>query len=537
MRRIRLIAALALALLPGSARADDLSRGADLEGLWRILPVGRGDPGGLLRVERRNGLLRYERRTRLLTTGPIELERGLIDPRAGLLRTVSSARQGLTDELGLGRDLAPVLGRYVRQGPGWIGRRGQATRGGERWVPGSDADQNSVRLLVDGREAFPAIYQALLTAQRSIELQTYMYADDETGRRVGEILMAKARAGVRVRVMVDTASSMSHQGVSAGFKKAKRDWNGWRFDHGVPTGKAKGLRAELREAGAEVITQHGFMKGLVEPVRRVFDWFRGKRRAERRGFFNHDHRKVIVVDDLIAFTGGMNIGVEYETEFHDIHCRVIGPAAHDLHRTFMERWRAAGGHGDDDPAPQVEWRGDAPVEVVGSVPGVSLAILERYLHEIEAARERIQIEVAYFLDDRIIDALQRAVRRGVRVVLIIPADEKNDVIPVREAFNAVKNEVVRAGIELWHFQPTLTHAKVAAFDGRVATVGSANLDPLALNELSELNVFVPDPRFARELEERVFARDLPRSRRAQVQQLSWWRRLVGGLFRAFKGIL
>ena len=513
--------------------------GDGVEGTWRIVPAGEGE-GGLVRLVRDGAVLRYERRTRAGTHGPARLETGVAVPGGPVLRTTSSGESsGATGTLvGLSpAKSAAIAGRYLLGPRGWQGHR-SGSPAGERWVRGSDRDTNDVQLLVDGPEAFPAIYQALGAARRSIDFQFYMFADDETGRRVGRILMDKARSGVRVRVLIDAASAVAHAGVAGTFKKPKRDWNGVLFNRfGLPTGKSKGLRAELREAGVEVITHHGNLRGIVGSLARVGDLFRGKRPRERRGFWNHDHRKVIVVDDRVGFTGGMNIGVEYEEEFHDVHCRVEGPAAHELHQAFVDRWRAAGGKGEADPAPRVAWTGDAPVEVVGSVPGLSQGILERYLREIERARERIQIEVAYFLDDRIIDALQRAVRRGVRVVLILPADEKNDVIPVREAFAAVHNEVVRSGIELWFFRPVLTHAKVAVFDGEVGTVGSANLDPLALDKLSELNLFVPDRRFAREMEERIFARDLPRSTRAGERKLGWWKRLSSGFFRLFRGII
>jgi cardiolipin synthase A/B len=224
----------------------------------------------------------------------------------------------------------------------------------------------------------------------------------------------------------------------------------------------------------------------------------------------------------------MNVGKEYEHTWHDVHARVEGSAVAELERLFLDRWRAAGEEAET-PAPAPEsWPGDMSVDVVAALPGVSQAIKARYLREVDQAQARVLVENAYFLEDDIISSMCRSAGRGVRNVLVIPADKTHDVGIVRDAFAFVANDVVRAGVELYKYDGRMTHAKVAAFDGRVATVGSSNLDSMALTKLAECNLFVNDHRFARTLEERVFVTDLPRSTRQGVRKLSWWEKVKGG---------
>jgi cardiolipin synthase A/B len=177
------------------------------------------------------------------------------------------------------------------------------------------------------------------------------------------------------------------------------------------------------------------------------------------------------------------------------------------------------------------------VDVIGSLPGISTAIRERYLREINAAQSRVLIENAYFLDDSIISAMQASVRRGVRTVLILPPDKNHDVPIVRDAFAAVQNDVVRSGIELYKYRDRFVHSKVAAFDGRVSTVGSANLDNMALSKLAEVNLFVNDAGFTRVLETRIFAADIPNSDREVEKKLSWWQKVKSGTLHFFRSFL
>ena len=384
---------------------------------------------------------------------------------------------------------------------------------------GWNAADNRVQLLVDGAQAFPAFKRALASATRSIELQTFIYKDDGTGKAIAALLCERARAGVKVRVLVDAI--------------------------GDSMGSCK---KQMKAAGIEVVSQHGALdgikntiadigRGLWNGLKRLFGGKRAPAR-EKRGVFNHDHRKILVVDGRIAFCGGMNMADEYEHEWHDVHASVEGSAAGRLRHLFEDRWRAAGGKGQQPPALAYEAPpGDMAVDVVDALPGIRTDIKTRYMREIERAQSRILIENAYFLDDDVIGAMNAAVRRRVRTVLVIPGDEKHDVPLVRDAFAHVQNSVVRSGVELYKYVGPMVHTKVASRDGRVATVGSSNLDNMALARLAEANIFVNDRRFALDLEQRIFVVDLPRSKRCSETELSFWQQLKGSTLHMIRSFL
>lgn len=160
----------------------------------------------------------------------------------------------------------------------------------------------------------------------------------------------------------------------------------------------------------------------------------------------------------------MNMADEYEHEWHDVHAQVEGSATGRLRHLFEDRWKAAGGKGAQPPALAFDAPpGDMPVDVVDNLPGIRSDIKTRYLRETERAQSRILIENAYFLDDDVIAAMNAAVRRRVRTVLVIPGDEKHDVPLVRDAFAHVQNSVVRSGIELYKDVGPMVHTKVASW--------------------------------------------------------------------------
>lgn len=530
MNRISVLFLSLLLLAPVSPAAaqDPLS---DLLGEWRLQGHdGRGQAlGGTVRLLPGG---RYEREVRVERDPRARLERGRALVRQGDLYLQADVGPGLTRLGQPGPGCDPALARY-QVGPALDGVRREAGVLGrerlERWRP--DLDGNAVEVLIDG-EAFVRMRQVIAAAREQIEVQTFQWGDDPTGRGIAELLMARARQGVRVRCLVDASSKTVNDLIK------RKDITA-------------GLDDEMRAAGVEVIHAHGYLRGvgnsIMDAGRGLWD---GARRLfggapparERRGVMNHDHRKLLIADRRVAFVGGMNIAHEYEHEWHDVQALVEGPAAFDVHELFVERWNAACRRGDRPmrvgAAPVFERApGDVRVQVLGSLPGVDTSIRDLYLREIAAARRNVLIEVAYFLDDRIIDALAAAVRRGVRVVVVIPSDEKNDVYLVKEAFAWVHNDVVRSGVELYFYQPRLVHSKLATFDGLRATVGSSNLDKMALDGIAEANIYVPDARVARELERRIFAVDLPQSERAVVRPLRWQRKVVSGTLHFFRGLL
>ena len=396
-------------------------------------------------------------------------------------------------------------------------RGGEARRSGEQLRPAREGG-NHLWLLIDGPEAYPAMYAAIARARRSICVQFFSWFDDQTGRRFADALIAKARQGVQVKVLMEAFP--------------QKGGLGWK------TGPY------LRAGGVDVMLHHKMTEGLKNSFfgffRRLWNGLRGKKEVrERRGFLNHDHRKLLVVDGREAFTGGMNVGDKYElgTDWHDVHCQVLGPAVTEMEAMFWERWRAAGGKGFGLPPVSPVTSGPYPVQVLENLPGIRLQVTDRYLAEIAAARSEILIENPYFLYDPVVDALKRKAGQGVRTIVIIPSNDLNDEALARDAMFWSQNDIVRAGVQLRKYRDRMCHGKVAVFDRRVSTVGTTNLDRLAMVNNAELNLFVPDARFARVTIQRVFIPDVCGSDAVVVQKLSWWERLKGAVMYSLRRFL
>lgn len=496
-------------------------------GHWRLeTHDAAGRPtGGVVVIEPDGaGGLRYERRTRAELSDPVQVETGSARLEQGRLLTRAAATPGVVGALPGAPATAGASGSYELRGGAWEGQRSGASAP-ERLVPLPGDARNEVQLLVDG-EAFVALRAALRGAQRSIDLQFFQWADDATGRSIGDILMERARAGVRVRCLLDARSKAINRLV-------KKD----AVDASVR------LLDELRAAGAEVIRQHSFgegLRGAASDVRRFFGdaltRVRGGTPAERetRRFLMHDHRKLVVIDRTLGFIGGQNLSEQYEHSWHDVQARLVGPAAHDLERMFVERWNAAGGQATLEPPPPGPWSGDVPVEVLGSVSGLPDPIRARLLGEVRAAQREVLGAFAFIDDEDSLAAFMDAARRGVRTVLVIPADEEQVNWVVRDAFLMVQNEVVHSGVELYKLRGRMLHAKVAVFDERLGALGSHNL---GVTKMAESELLVPDPRFAREMKRRLWEVDVPMSERVGLTSLSWKDKAKGWFARALRSVL
>jgi cardiolipin synthase len=521
---------LLLAPMAGSALADD-TQPLTFEGNWRFKgETFRGPYRGMMSVTRRpnQGGLVYERQYLNALQVVSNLERGRVLPVGKAAFTQQFITPGLLNSFGLTKNVPQRHGFYRLETPfkasGSSFTAATMERSRESLARISpNAPNNHVQLLVDGAEYYPSFTDAFANAQESIYLQAFIYTDDSTGKRVGRLLSQKARDGLDVRVLVDNVNSKVG-------KELQREW---------------------KSAGVKFVKQHTWGKGIAGSLknvgRSIWDGikglFGGKKKARaKRGIFNHDHRKITIVDGKTAFIGGMNIAREYEHVWHDTHTKIEGDAVEELSEVFYGAWDAAGGKGDRLPTPAFVqspnyWPGDMQVEVLQTVPGIKTEIYERYLKEIRKAHSTVRIEMAYLLNDKIVNALKSAARRGVETIVIIPNDEDHDVKIVRNAFNWVQNDVVNSGVQLYKYRDRMVHSKVATFDGRLATVGSCNLDDMALTKLYEANVFVTDRGFTRKVDERIFVVDVPKSDRVQVKKLSFWNKVKSGFLRLFKGLL
>jgi len=347
---------------------------------------------------------------------------------------------------------------------------------GPALVPG-----NRTRALVNGDEIFPEMLEAIRGARKSITFEMYIYWKGAIGEQFTAALEERARSGVKVHVMIDALGSQKIE---------------------------KTVLGRLRDAGARV--------ELYNPVR----WDTIARMN------NRTHRKIMVIDGAVGFTGGAGIGDEWSGDaqdaehWRDTHFRLEGPAVAQMQAAFMENWIEVTGEVLHGPEyfPELRPVGDELAQFVVSSPGgggESAQLL--YLMSIAAAQRSIQLSAAYFVpDDNEVRQLVEARERGVRVQIIVPGPA-TDSAAVRRASRSTWGELLRAGVEIYEYQPTFYHVKVMTVDGLWVTVGSTNFDTRSFSTNDEANLNVYDRAFAAE-GERIFERDLGRSRRITLEE-------------------
>jgi cardiolipin synthase len=347
---------------------------------------------------------------------------------------------------------------------------------------------NSIVTLNNGDEIFPQMLGAIAEARTSITFETFVYWSGKVGKAFTEALVERAQAGVKVHVMIDAVGSD-------------------RID--------KAYIRQMKEAGVEV--------DLYNPLR----WYDLGSTVKLN---NRTHRKLLVVDGKVGFTGGVGIADEWlgnadaKDHWRDTHYRVEGPVVAQLQAAFADHWVEANGgvlHGYDYFPPE-EKRGALAAQVFKSSPrGGSEAMQLVYLYSIAAARKHIRLATPYFVPDKTtIWHLVEARKRGVRVQIIAP-DENIDVPFVRSASHAVWGELLKAGVEIYEYQPTMYHVKLMIVDDLWTSVGSANIDNRSFRLNSEANLNVLDGGFAQE-QVRMFEEDLSKSKRITYEQ--WKRR-------------
>ncbi|APR84081.1 Cardiolipin synthetase [Minicystis rosea] len=349
------------------------------------------------------------------------------------------------------------------------------------------AGAHRLALLKDGGQAFPAMLEAIAAARSSICLETYILRADTIGGYFAEALAARARAGVEVSLLYDAwGSSVSGAYIDA-----------------------------LHAAGVRTLAYH--------PIR-----FSGRRRELIGRMARRDHRKSLIVDSRVAFTGGINIADDYAAiedggrGWRDTHLRIEGPAAVELEYFFRDTWRRAGGAPlDEGRYGGHHRRADPHVSVVSShLRHGRSSIRDEYREAIGAARDRVWISNAYFLPQiRLIRDLSAAARRGVDVRVMVAGT--TDVRAVLYASRSIYEILLAAGVRLYEWEGRVMHAKTAVVDGRWATVGSSNLDAQSLRQNLEANAIVRHPDLAAALS-RMFLEDLASCREISAER--WQRR-------------
>jgi cardiolipin synthase A/B len=328
--------------------------------------------------------------------------------------------------------------------------------------PRSLRPANRVAFLRDGAETFPAMLADIAAAQQYVHLETYILRSDRVGHRFAGALAERARAGVAVRLLYDAVGSLE---------------------------LASSYVTDLETAGVKVCA-----------YRPLAPW------KQRWGINRRDHRKILVVDGRVGYTGGLNIGDEYDSVenggggWHDMHARIEGPAVADLARLFRRTWLAGGG----DAYPQHEEPAEESVASDGTAFAIALGneelrkranIRAAYLHAMRRARQTIGIANAYFIADRgIRRVMANAVARGVRVDLILPGH--SDLRSVKYAGQHVYSALLKAGVRIFEWSGKMMHAKAAVVDGVWAAIGSYNLDARSLFHNLEVVLCVVDRGFA-----------------------------------------
>ena len=323
---------------------------------------------------------------------------------------------------------------------------------------------NQIELLINGDRIFPCFLETIRSAQRSVNLLTYVYWQGDIAEEVAEAVCERARAGVRCRVLLDAVGAMKMNSA---------------------------LIDRMEECGVVV---RRFRPPKPYAIRRVN---------------NRTHRKVLVVDGKVGLTGGVGIAEEWTGDAHDpdhwrdTHVRVRGPVVRGLMGAFAENWLEATGEviGGEDDLPELEPVGDgAAMQVIRSTAGVGDTNVETlYFLAIAAARESIDLTSAYFAPrPAFLAALADAARRGVRVRLLVPG-EAIDKAVVRHAGRATYGDLLEAGVRIWEYRPTMLHAKTLVVDRAWSVVGSANFDNRSFQLNDEAVLAVQDADFARAL--------------------------------------
>jgi cardiolipin synthase len=356
-------------------------------------------------------------------------------------------------------------------------------------------DGNQVEVLRNGDQIFPSMLAAIRSAQRTITFETYIYWSGTIGKEFSDALIERARAGVKVHLMLDFIGSMKMDQASMDAMKA---------------------------AGVELERYH-------KPV-----WWKLAR------LNNRTHRKLLVVDGKVGFTGGVGIADKWRgmaqdpDHWRDTHFRVEGPVVGQIQAVFTDNWTKATGAVLDGEAyfPALAARGDQAAQMFSSSQsGGSESMHLMYLMAITAARHSIQLSNAYFVPDELaVKALVAAARRGVDIRIITPGSVIDSEV-VRAASRERWGELLRAGIRIAEYQPTMFHVKALVVDNLLVSVGSTNFDNRSFSLNDEANLNVLDRAFATSQAE-VFAKDWRNAKPVSLQAWEarpWSTKLMGKL--------
>lgn len=351
---------------------------------------------------------------------------------------------------------------------------------------------NHVEILQNGA-VFARMFEDIAGARKSVHLETFIWEDGRLTTDLSALLAKKAREGVVVRVLVDASGGRALDGE---------------------------IRERLEAAGVHVAHFHPFRISNLGRIN------------------NRDHRKLLIVDGRIGYTGGFGFADTWlgnarnKEQYRETNIRVTGPAVNRLQGAFSENWIEETGEipAADEYFPRLPNAGNTQIQVVYTSPTGSISSVQILYHlAISGARKEILIQNPYLLPSRqTMELLANAVKRGVRVRIMVPSLRVTDSSLVQHASHVDYGPILKAGVEVWEYDQTLLHQKVLVIDGIWSSLGSTNLDDRSFQLNDELNVAIIDAAVAQQLRQ-AFDADLRYARRATLEEWedrTLWHRAV-----------
>jgi len=366
---------------------------------------------------------------------------------------------------------------------------------------------NKVTLLIDGPATYAAMFKAMENARDHINLETFIIEDDETGRRFSDLLLKKQAEGVQVNLIYDSRGS---------------------FNTPAP------FFQRLRDAGIQVVAFNP-----INPLEAGESW----------SMAHPDHRKILIIDGKVAFTGGVNISAVYASRpsgsrqrsggkqdnlaaipWRDTDVRIEGPVVAEFQKLFLDTWQRQKGPklSGRNYFPDPKAVGNALVRAVGSSPGETNRLtFVLYVSAITFSENSLHLTNAYFVpDEETVNALIDAAGRGVDVKIVLPGTTDSSL--TMDAGRYYYSELLKSGVKLYERRDVLLHAKTAVIDNVWSTVGSTNMDFWSFSTNDEVNAVILNKEFAAEME-KMFAGDLAESDEIRLE--AWENRPVLNRFK------
>lgn len=361
---------------------------------------------------------------------------------------------------------------------------------------------NSVELLMSGKEKFARLFEDIRQAKQSVHLEYFNFRNDSIASLLFDILREKRKEGVEVRAVFDGFGNDSNN-------------------------------RPLKKEHLEKLRADGIQIYEFDPIR--FPWI--------NHIWPRDHRKIVVIDGRIGYTGGMNVadyyvvGSEQVGEWRDMHCRIEGSAVNELQKIFVRFWKRLSKEDLTDPKYfQGTKAGNKMVGIINREPRITNEVMRSfYINALDNAKDSIKIINPYFVPtNKVMKALKRCAERGVKMDILISAKYDEPVTPDIVMYNMKK--LIKRGVNVWRYRPGFHHSKIMMVDGKYCTVGSANLDARGLRYDYEVNALIIDEETTKELNQK-FIEDTGKSDYLSMEEWkksrTTWQRFKGWLAHLF----